>query len=364
MVVDAGRWRSAAWAIAAGVCGFAGLPAPCLAAAPTIELSWSAPAVCPDRREVLHAIRELAGETEQSAGEPDFSIRGEVQSQEGGFLLNLSWRSAAHHAERTMTASTCDELARAAALIVALAVNPGRLDPKEDPSPAAPAGASAGAVAPVEPGASAPRREPLKPAVAPRRAVVQVPAPRSQGPAYEEGDSARGAVAVAPSQSVRPRAEMAMDVGTLPHAGTGVGIGVSFPTSAITLQAEAFAFSPQTKSIATGGGGKFWMGAIAVRPCFSVGDRFRVLPCVVTELEVLYARGQGVDFRQAGAAWFPRFGLGGEMAYALSKRFGVVAGIWLLAGPFRPNFVVEETEQVHRPAIFSGRSTIGLDLQL
>jgi hypothetical protein len=319
--------------------------------------------VCPNRQEVLHAIRELAGETSPSEGAADFSIRGEVQSQASGFQLNLSWRSAAHHAERTMTASTCDELARAAALIVALAVNPDRLDPKDPASDnAAPASTAVqeAALAPSPPPA---RREPLRPRVVEPSAVSQVP-PSPDRASDEPADSARGSVQVTRQRRARPRAEIAMDAGTLPHAGAGLGIGVSIPTSSLILQTEAFAFSPQTKSIATGGGGKFWMGAIAFRPCLSLGGRFRLLPCVVTELDLLYARGQGVDFRQAGGAWFPRFGAGGEMAYGLSKRIGVVAGIWLLAAPFRPNFVVEETEQVHRPALFCARTTVGLDLQL
>lgn len=365
MVVDARRGGLAAWLGAAGTLGLVALPTPCLAAAPTIELSWSAPAVCPDRQEVLHAIRELAGETEQPEGEADFSIRGEVQPQEGGFQLNLSWRSAAHHAERTMTAATCDELARAAALIVALAVNPDRVEPKDRaPDSVPPASTSGPEAASAIPSPRPSRSEPLRPPLVVPGAVTQASEPRAAAASDQPTDSARGSLQVAGRRRARPRAEIAMDAGTLPHAGAGLGIGVSIPTSSVILQAEAFAFSPQTKSIATGGGGKFWMGAIAFRPCLSLGDRFRVLPCVVTELDLLYARGQGVDFRQAGAAWFPRFGAGGEMAYGLSKRFGVVAGIWLLAGPFRPNFVVEETEQVHRPALFCARSTVGLDLQL
>jgi len=362
MVVGVGRARSAVWAIAAGVLGMLVAPSPCRAT-PSIELAWSAPAACPDREEVLRAIHELAGETEEPGGQPEFAIRGEVRAYDGGFLLNLSWRSAAHDAERTMTATTCDELARAAALIVALAVNPSRAEPNgETPE----SKRSTGSDAP------APASEPGAPGGAPRAqatpATKRVLAPRVLAPAerlaVESSDAERTWATTAPSRRLRVRAEMAVDAGTLPHPGAGLGIGVAVPMGSMAWQAEAFAFGPQTKSIASGGGGKFWMGALALRPCLPLGDRLRLLPCAVAELELLYARGQGVDFRQAGGAWFPRFGAGAEFTYGLTKRLGVVAGVWLLAGPFRPNFIVEESEQVHRPALFCGRFSVGLDLRL
>jgi hypothetical protein len=56
--------------------------------------------------------------------------------------------------------------------------------------------------------------------------------------------------------------------------------------------------------------------------------------------------------------------LGGDVAYPVSRQLGLVLGGWFLAAPFRPDFVVDETESVHRPASFGVRSTLGLELGL
>jgi hypothetical protein len=355
---NAGRGRSIAqklgWGTLGAALSFLG-PESALAAAPSIELSWSAPAGCPDREVVLRAIRDLVGESPTPQSPPEFWVRGQIEAHEDVFRLDLSWRTARDHAERAMSAKTCDELARAAALIVALAVNPERSDSATSRATVSNAEQSNAAWG-SEPSSARSldeRRPPAPLEVTPLVRPEQLD--HVEPPAKERAGLLR----------VRLRTQMAMDVGALPRTAVGLGIGAIIPLGLSALQTEALMFAPQSKSIPSGGGGEFWLAAFAARPCLPIErGRVRVMPCLTAELALINGEGEGLDFRDGGAAWFLRFGLGGDVAYALSKQMGLVLGAWLLATPFRPDFFVDETESVHRPASLGLRSTLGLELGL
>ena len=87
-----------------------------------LELDWSAPPGCPDRQQVLAAIQRLIGA--QGAGAARLSVQGEIVARDETLELKLVWRTGSAQTERLMESASCDELARAAALVVALAADP------------------------------------------------------------------------------------------------------------------------------------------------------------------------------------------------------------------------------------------------
>lgn len=111
-------------------------------AEPELTLSWSVPAACPDaawarRRIAAQLAREPVAEVTQGV---HASVT--VEPHESGFALRVRTVVAGASGERTIHANACEELAQAAALIIALSVSEASErgappNPPEPPSPPA-----------------------------------------------------------------------------------------------------------------------------------------------------------------------------------------------------------------------------------
>lgn len=85
-----------------------------------VQLDWQAPAGCPTTEALLKDVRRLAGSNDSDS----LTARAIVaQTVDGRWrvAIDLSGSATGH---RTLTADSCTQLARASALIVALAANP------------------------------------------------------------------------------------------------------------------------------------------------------------------------------------------------------------------------------------------------
>jgi hypothetical protein len=98
-------------------------------------LSWDAPDGCPAREEV---VRRIIGRTGERYDPTKWTIRARVtRAQPLGWHLDLEIADGAAAGVRSLDASTCDEAADAASLIVALAVAGDAQPPRiEAPAPA------------------------------------------------------------------------------------------------------------------------------------------------------------------------------------------------------------------------------------
>src|SRR5690606_19175919 len=92
-------------------------------AAPGLTLRWEAPAGCPGEAEVLARVIQMTGE--QAAGSTSLQARGKVQAPSPGrWTLELELVGETGTGHRSLEAARCEELAEAAALVVAIAVDP------------------------------------------------------------------------------------------------------------------------------------------------------------------------------------------------------------------------------------------------
>jgi hypothetical protein len=326
------------WALAA--CAFFGIAsfADSVAARPgKIDLTWNAPIGCPDRESVLHAIVELMGDAGQAS---DVSVRADVGRVGAHLVLKLVLKTAASSSERTMEASDCEELARGAALVVALAAGaepPSQAinEPKPNDAPAADA--------------------------APPAPATQVAA--TSPPQLDELERDRAGQRSA-DRSFRAAALFGLDAGSFPHPALGAAIAARYELSRFSAGIETLFLLPQDASTSAGGG-RFWGAALALRPCLRWSfSKLTFVPCVVADLEMMVAEGRGVTFREQGIVWFPRFGAGAHLGYAVTRKLSVVTAAWVLAAPARPTFVVDGTVPIHSPGFFSGRWETGLEFAL
>lgn len=326
----------------------------------TLELIWNAPEGCPDDAHVLAAIQRLMGTTESQGAAP-LSVQGDIESRGETLVLKLVWRTASMQAERNMESSSCDELARAAALVVALAADPSSAEvtaPEQESAPReqsfAPGVPASARSTPAIPSRALPAAIPDTPLVA--SPPPEVPGDFSSAPSARSSSRSRARATT--------RALLALDTGSLPRTAEGAAVGAGLGLGLLVFQAELALFMPQQKVVSEGAAA-LWLSTLSVRPCLDWSlSRLRVSPCAALELDLLVGQGEAVDDRQVGAAWFPRFGGGAELGYPLSKQFAWIADAWLLAGPWRPTFVLQDVVPVHQPNLLVGRWTTGLELRL
>jgi hypothetical protein len=241
--------------------------------------------------------------------------------------------------ERHLEADTCEAVASAAALIIALAVE-GVLPPPSPPSPPAPER--------PEP----PRARPPLPALkadvgAPWRARLVVSA---------------GAL---------------VDTTTLPSVAVGPGVGVGGNLAhghlrlGLSAQGALFPslFGGATDATTAGEGGRFGLVEGAVRGCVAYGwTSLEIGPCLAVGADHMSASGRGSSVTLSGSGtWASGQGMA-LAAWSLTRWLAVDGQIGAEIPFARPTFVVDSlssqaSSAVHRPSAVSARIGLGLELR-
>lgn len=126
--------------------------------APAVELRWNAPEGCPDAATVTSRLDEYLGHA-RASGEPA-RVDAEVRRQgDGPWELTLRFEGRPED-PRVLTNTTCEGLAEAAVVVVAIVVTP--LPSERAPEPPEPAPVSPAPVSPAPPADA--EREPASPA--------------------------------------------------------------------------------------------------------------------------------------------------------------------------------------------------------
>lgn len=105
------------------------------------ELTWEAPEGCPSHAEVAHEVEELISDTSETSRSMPIGASAYITQEPHRFVLVLTLREGEAERVRRIGAPTCQELAHAAALVVAIAVDPAILarrtaivEPQTDPN--------------------------------------------------------------------------------------------------------------------------------------------------------------------------------------------------------------------------------------
>ncbi|HEY3498136.1 MAG TPA: hypothetical protein VGK73_25735, partial [Polyangiaceae bacterium] len=234
--------------------GLAVAATPALAEEPRgLDLSWTAPATCPGRADVLSGIVELLGDDRALTAGAPLRALGVVDAGVYGYRLELRFPGPSSEVVRQIESDRCDELDGAAALILALALDP------ENPR-------LAGVGLPQSAVAVEAQAEPRKP---PSAAPVADPAPRTAETAEARPAPSSGSSSIESVRWVSPSAgaRFAVDVGTLPSVALGGSVSASLPFEPMVGIAAISLFAPQTVTV-NGAGGTFLLGALSLLPCW------------------------------------------------------------------------------------------------
>jgi hypothetical protein len=233
-------------------------PAAAEPASAVVDLRWEAPPGCPQQGEVKERIQRLLGSAEW---EGVLTAEGTIERADGRFRLTLVMHAGELTGTRSIDASSCEDLAGAAAIALGLLVRSAKTG--NSPAPAPQPTAAAEPAPPSD----------LPPEAGPRRWLVPVQAPL-----------------------------LALGIGPLPRATLGVGAGVGIEHDAWRLRLSGLWWGQESVPArdAPEVGADVQRATAGLRACRGFGtSSLEIAPCFATALEHVSARGTGQDIAPA-----------------------------------------------------------------
>jgi hypothetical protein len=313
-----------------------------------LRFDWKAPDACPTREQVLAHAEKLLGRAPEKALSEALVLSVEVSGQPGGgFQLVFSSRSATSSATRNVSAESCQELGEAAALLLALTI---------DPSLKAGAPGAEGAFA-TESDATTPT-----PASEPAPAKTTPPTP----PATQAQAQAQ-ASSVPPARSQRRHwlggAELALWNRRLPGVSPGVVLHGGLSGRSWLWLLDAGFFPERHAGVAgSSAGGDLELGSLGTNVGYAFAfSSVRVTPLAGVELDWLHGSGSGVS--QPGSADLLLIGFGGgaRLGLSVSRSWTVYGQGQLSVLAQRPRFVLDGIGEVFRPEPWGLRFGLGAE---
>lgn len=318
-----------------------------------VSLRWSAPANCPSGDDVLAEVNRLLGARAPSE-QTTLDVVAEVKRKDNGtYLVRLEIPGADGPRVREVSAVSCAALGPAAALILAMMVDP------EAALTASPAPDSPGPTSPAQASFSATRRAPNPVALSllrplPTMTAWTIHALEKKAPAARRPTFAF-------------TGQLLVDVGSLPGPAFGASgaLGIfpgrgRFEAGVLHLLEQESPFPTLSKA---GSNVNLTAFHAAGGYAFMVNPDIEFIPRVRLDAGQFNASSYGVSDVGEGSATFVGLGLGALFSIRLSEylRFGFgLEGLKLLA---YPQFIVTGVGVVHQPEPFVGRLSLGLEVR-
>jgi hypothetical protein len=300
-----------------------------------IELDWSAPAGCPDAPTAAALLREqLHGE------EADARARVVIEPLDRGWSARVSIEAGEPLAPRVLSAADCDDLARAAILVIAVSIDPIAVArdaaPAADerpivPPPIEPSG-HAGVVAPTT--ASTRARDRPRDRDAPSIHTLRI----GGGVGLQVVPALGGVVELAYALG-RPRWRFEAGARYQPP------LEVHYDDEDVGGRVQALTFVARACPVPT-------LGRVAFPICFGV------------EGGPVFGRGLGVaNVDQPVTVWVAaQAGLG--IVVRVHRVVGIALGTELLVTLARPAFHLGDREDLFRTPVVGGRALVGLEFRM
>lgn len=317
-----------------------------------LELRWVAPPTCPDEARVRARVEALLGRP-LGPGPAVLKVRAEIERGRA-FRLRLTTSTADGSRTRPFEGQSCDVLADAAILAIAIAIDPTvtsrALQPTPAPNP--------------EP---SPEEEPPPEAEPPPEPEVRAPLDRDAPPSRTPSATLRPP----PSPgAARPRPRGAVRLGAGAAFGFLPRIGPSLTGAAALLLPRARAelhfdhFFAERELDDTGRGGEIRLWTIGLRGCW-VGRAVEVLEfplCGGAQIGSMHARGVGaLQRRDETSLPYAAGNAAAALMYVPLRFLAVGIGAEMIVPFTRPGFVLEDLGLVYRTGPVAGRAWAGLE---
>ena len=288
------------------------------------DLTWSAPADCPDANAIKSDVLRLAGASAHNSRH--LKARVSIRPDAGtGWTLALATELDGVTGERTLSGVSCRSLSDAATVMLALILNPDVAMAAEPPG---------GTQPPVPPTANVPLASEPK-------AEKRWPSPR-----WLMG------------------AHAGLQAGALRELSPSFALSFGVELGRASLRLVPSFTPPQEYRLQDqpGAGGRLWLGTVAVLGCWAATNGWGVLaPCLGFDAARLQGRGLGVaQPRERTVYWSSA-----ELALMASLPIGHTVNLELSGAgllPFgRPSLYLDEIGTVNRPAVFDFKVYAGIE---
>lgn len=308
-----------------------------------LEVTWTAPAGCPQGEAVQAAIASNLAREDFGDALDTVQVRGEILRTPQGFRLNVSVRLPDGAVDRELTAGNCDELAAAAGLIIAVALDPLRVQqvrppPQPKPVPTGPPKAWAN-----------PPRPPT---------TTREPEPEPERPPEPE----------LPPRAVDLRLAAMLDVGSLAvlRGGAQAGFGVAGPW--FRADASVLYWAPRAIrpfNVAPDAGARLQQAGLGARACLKPElGAFEASSCGGLEGGASWSRGIGLDNPQTTTLPWLTATAGLEVAWVSRAAVGLFAGVDAQFHLVRPRVNISGLGETLKVAPVGARAVVGLVVRL
>jgi hypothetical protein len=289
----------------------------------TFIFSWQAPASCPSREDLSAAIARLLGGDIRVPQGGDIRARAVVAHGQT-WSVAIETELAGRPGQRSIEAASCQDLADATALIIALMIDPDAVAAHATPPKAVPA------TPPAETDPAHQRK------------------PRARQ--YLLGVHTAGIYRTMPSFDV----------------GLGGGVGVAGRHWRVELRGS-YGLRRGQKAMAAapaGAYGEFGFAAATLAACFNFGREGPAFGiCADYELGVISARGAGISESLPAQTPWSALGAGAYVAFPLGSHFSLPLHVDVLAPLRRTEFVFQyEPQPVFQAPAVGGRISVGVEL--
>jgi hypothetical protein len=302
---------------------------------------------------VLARTEELLGRAPEAALKAQLDLQALVSEHAtGAWQLDLSSRSdSGEMSSRQVKATSCDELADAAALLLALAIDPALNVARNG------AAAAAFQSEPAAADAASAETSPNEPA----STAAAAPTPTEPAAAVASSTEAER-----PSPPWRPRASAAFALWARRLPGTAPGLLARAGVARARGWAGAsFGFFPERHASVPGqrAGGDLSLLTTGIEVGFVALDAQRVEVSPVLGAELEWVRGSGVGVTDPAEADLLFLGVtaGGRADLRLTSQWALCAEGAFSALVARPRFVLEGVGQVYRPEPWGLRVGVGAE---
>lgn len=324
---------------------------PARAQSEPVALEWNAPAGCSSARDVLDRVRRLT----KFARLPERQLRAEatVAPRDRGKLhLSLVIRAGGLTAQRTIAGITCEGLAGATAVVLALLL--GSEEPLKGGEVDSAEGPDARSTGPSTSDSSG------------------TAAQRSDAARASDDPEPQAAAVLANERRAHPRRRWravlqlptgSLGIGPLPGLSFSAWVGGGVVRDRWSLVAESGAWLSQTLQAANDPDSEATVRRfeVALRSCLAFPlSRWEVAPCVRAAVHHLVARGTGVHIAaQDAGATFASVGVGVQARYRFSQWIGVFSGVDASAHTARPRISIDGVGRVGQLGLLAFTIRVG-----
>jgi hypothetical protein len=330
-------------------------PISATSAAGSFSFVWSAPSGCPTQTEVLGRAERLVGHTlTRASGAQPVELLATVQAASSS-AWQLTVSSGSHSdANRSVSASSCEELADAMALLIALSVDPDAAARKG--AAPAPTGQASFADIPASPPV-APLRAPDAPLISPPAPKTPAPVPaRAASPSHEH--PARSAART----RLTLGALAALWADRLPGAAPGGVLRAALSQSALAVDAQLGWF-PAEHVARQGLGADLSLATLSSSLGYALFDGL-LTPYAGLELDRMHGVGTGVRSSASGTIWLLGLDAGLRLGFPSRSLVRLLVDTHLSVVPEQARFHIDPSTELFRVPSAGVQFALGAEIRI